>query len=102
MGKLRPRELKRTNAQCPDLHFFTKPQTDEDYQATAQRRPLRPRGLGTRVTGTRGESSELGKGLKTAMWGDEACLRLWGRASDYDLRGFRETTMDTETYRKKK
>lgn len=86
----------------PRLHFFTKPQTDEDYQAIAQRRPLKPRGLGTRVAGTQGQSSELGRVLKTAMWGDEACLRLGGRASDYDLRGFRETTTGTESYRKKK
>lgn len=48
--------------------YFTKPQPDGDYQPSTQRRSLRLRALGTRVAGAQGGSSELGVGLKVAMW----------------------------------
>lgn len=50
-----------TDAQCPDLHTFPKSQPDRVYQATAQRRSLRLRGLGTRVAGAQGGSSKRGE-----------------------------------------
>lgn len=50
-----------TDAQCPDLHSFPKPQPDRVYQPTAQRKSLRLRGLGTKVAGAREAAQSQGE-----------------------------------------